>query len=419
MKCIKCGTENKEDAKYCVNCGEELNKENKTLTNNKPNKKTIYLATVFVALIAIVAGTLFFLNQKPTINFNDYLVVETSGYDGYGTISASIDWEKIAQDYNGKIEYDENEIDELTSNYGYIGLYSASALKSIDPSEAIQGIVTLSTDKNSNLSNNDVVTISFNESNIELAKKIVKCNFKYSDTTYTVTNLEDVQQLDIFANFKDEFINYEGPTSLTSASIDQKETDGYVLVNENGLTVTAKGYYYNTNKLYIQAYKDGINIANTSLSLDKTSDLSNGDVLTLGIEDPEFLLNYGYAPKDVSKEIIVSNRPEILANLTTKDILLLETLSADTDKSYYAGIEKVYFGTLKDGYDGAKTITLVYYKKNVFNRYGIMRYENLYIEDGVLNKTKAVREDVLTATEDEFESVINNYSIRYNFVEVK
>ena len=137
MKCIKCGTENKEDAKYCVNCKEELNKENKTF-NNKPNKKTIYLATIFVALIAIVAGTLFFLNQKPTINFNDYLVVETSGYDGYGTISVSIDWEKIAQDYKGKIEYDENELNELSNDYGYISLYSVSALKSIDPAEAIQ-----------------------------------------------------------------------------------------------------------------------------------------------------------------------------------------------------------------------------------------------------------------------------------------
>lgn len=82
--CTKCGAENKDTAKYCINCGEKLNitihdinkdsiphqKENKKKINDNQesedsgiNKNILLIAIIIILCTGIIAGALIFTNQ--------------------------------------------------------------------------------------------------------------------------------------------------------------------------------------------------------------------------------------------------------------------------------------------------------------------------------------------------------------------
>ncbi len=48
----------------------------------------------FVVLVLVIAAV---LNSGTTIKLDDYMTVETEGYDGYGTARSSIDWGAIEE----------------------------------------------------------------------------------------------------------------------------------------------------------------------------------------------------------------------------------------------------------------------------------------------------------------------------------
>ena len=52
-----------------------------------------------IAIIAIIAIIFIGMNSGKAIDLNKYVVMEAEGYDGYGTVSASIDWEAIEKKY--------------------------------------------------------------------------------------------------------------------------------------------------------------------------------------------------------------------------------------------------------------------------------------------------------------------------------
>lgn len=59
MKCKFCGYENSPDAKFCFNCGAQLNDESEVLTDKKSKgKKKIIIALVVVLILIVIIGAL-------------------------------------------------------------------------------------------------------------------------------------------------------------------------------------------------------------------------------------------------------------------------------------------------------------------------------------------------------------------------
>ena len=81
------------------------------------NKVKAALKKVLIG--ACVAGVIIIfilVNSGPTIYLDNYLVFETDGYDGYGTVKASIDWDAIKQKYGKRLTFvsqSKNEHDKI------------------------------------------------------------------------------------------------------------------------------------------------------------------------------------------------------------------------------------------------------------------------------------------------------------------
>lgn len=70
MNCPDCGTENKDDAKFCKKCGASLdsiktnviNNKNNVQTEKKSSKNILIIAVAVIICVAIVAGAFVMLN---------------------------------------------------------------------------------------------------------------------------------------------------------------------------------------------------------------------------------------------------------------------------------------------------------------------------------------------------------------------
>ena len=67
--------------------------------------KAVLKKVLIGACVAVVIIIFIMINSGPTIYLNNYLVFETDGYDGYGTVKASIDWDAIKQKYGKKLNF--------------------------------------------------------------------------------------------------------------------------------------------------------------------------------------------------------------------------------------------------------------------------------------------------------------------------
>ena len=130
MFCGKCGVENENGAKFCKGCGAPLSSENTAKENNgvamgnataKANvdiKASLgpaiekikslpkwAMAAIPVAVIALIVLICVLVNSGKTIDLNDYLIVEFSGYDGYGKARVDIDWDAIEKKYGSKAKF--------------------------------------------------------------------------------------------------------------------------------------------------------------------------------------------------------------------------------------------------------------------------------------------------------------------------
>lgn len=67
-----------------------------------PKKVVIGVA---VGIVALVVSTFVLINAGKTIKLDDYLTVETEGYDGYGTARVTVDWDAIEKKYSTKMSF--------------------------------------------------------------------------------------------------------------------------------------------------------------------------------------------------------------------------------------------------------------------------------------------------------------------------
>lgn len=288
MKCPKCGNIVEAGYKFCSNCGtaipeateektnvfgseqpkvtpqpasqprqtQSVPTPNQTTQNQKTAGKTVGQAAaakkstkmlVPIIIIAVIAAAIIaaLALHKPTINLNKYIEssVELSGYEGAGTVTASLDYDSIVYDYADKIKLNKKSASMLDDDGGF----TKDELLEM----ALYDYVDGSFDKSTDLSNGDKVTYKWNisKSAAKNFEKSFKCKLKYKDFTYKISGLEEIPSVDPFD--KDDFeISFTGTAPDGSASvsnstyslIDYTVEPSSGLSNGDKVTVTASLY---------------------------------------------------------------------------------------------------------------------------------------------------------------------------------
>lgn len=407
MFCGKCGAENVNSAKFCRNCGEPLKsmcgvqetncvreansaqEEKKAVfpqagmvqAAGQPDRKTRAIPKKALAGICAVVAVLIVIicmvvNAKPTINLNDYLIIETEGYDGYGTATASIDWDAVEEKYGEKVSF--------TSNF-------KSTHDSLDnllsPVAGLQYYVNVKLDRSDELSNGDKITYTWQVDEEYAAN--VKCRMKCEDGTYDISGLTEVGSFDAFADLE---VTFSGIAP-----------DGTADVN-----------YYGTK------------LSSYDFTCDKYSDLSNGDTVKVSIvnADPEYYAKYcGMIPEAFEKEYTVEGLSSYVAKLSeisTEMLAPMQQQASDQYQAYVARewseddaalLEFNYIGdyllTKKESDWGNNNILYLVYKAQVQN--------SCANEDEAYNKVNSIYwyiafKDLILGTDGKLTADIADYS---------
>lgn len=279
MYCVKCGTNNPEDSAFCVKCGSPLKEEGmevkvdipeeKEVVEEKPSKKPTKhtgrnIAICIVSALVVVVGILaFILFNKPSIDLNDYLNVTFKGYNGYGTASSEVNWDKAKEKYEEKTSLNR----KIRSVLNHVGLFKDADYNEVFEELSKENYTQLDTSEK--LTNDDVITVSWTLDGSE--DDSLLCTFKYEDEEVTVKDLDEVSAVDPFEKVEVKFNGFNGEGTAAIESGEDNPFEKYI-------------------------------------SIDKTTSLSNGDIVTLTFNTEytkEFEEQFGETPKETSKEVEV------------------------------------------------------------------------------------------------------------------
>ncbi len=330
--CIQCGNQLSDTARFCHRCGAPTeapvvqppvgqNISGTPYPDFAPDSMQYYvepprptgkplpkklIAAILAVVLVIAAVTFLVVNHTRTIHLGNYVVFETeTGYSGYGVISASFDYEAFAADYSGKLKVQIKKMeDDALSEYAWLSYrYDETYdIAMIFFFEYVYG----SLDQATLLTNGDVVTWTWGE------EEVLSTCFNYkvdlSDVTYTISNLEEVESIDIFEYISLDFSGYSGYGSASISVNDMLST-----------------YYF---------------------ELSESSSLSNGDVITVTFDEDyiqTLICNYGLCPAETGKNYVVSGLEEVqLIDLADCVTVSFSGISGDG----YADIEvsEEYYG---------------------------------------------------------------------------
>ncbi|MGN0500982.1 MAG: zinc-ribbon domain-containing protein [Ruminococcus sp.] len=344
MICPNCNKEIKDDSKFCIFCGANVQAQNKqsqpqvnpaqsvqtqqsnmppqselpvqnfqpantnTAPANQPampkkpmNKKLLFgIIGGGCALVVIIAvAAVLIVTHKNKINLNDYVTVKFKGYDTYGEASVNFDYDKYYTDL-------QNSSSSFKDAYNNNGGWSL-----ISDYYEMTDALHYSIDKTEGLTNGDTVTVSFEYDNEAAAK--FKLEFVGEPKEVTVEGLKEVKKIDPFDGVTLEF-------SGTSP---------------NAYAKVVKG---NTDTVYSHIYYD----------LSKSSGIKVGDKITVTVtNDPEyFVQDYGCAFTTTSKEFECKSVDRYISKLAEiKDDTLnsMKKQTEDVINAYFANNSK-YIG---------------------------------------------------------------------------
>lgn len=294
MYCKNCGTENKEEAVFCKECGRKLGVDKKIAPLLRqpfllPQKALYAIAVASVIIIAVIA-----INRNPKVNLNKFVEVKFEGYNGYGQAHANVKWDEIEDKYGSKPWYTR----KMFSEYG-------ESLADYTLTGVMKKYVTVGLDKSTELGNDDEVRYVWDINEEEL-KAYLKCKIKFKDQTMRVSDLEEIGTFDPFEHI-----------SVTYSGI--------------GPTGTASVVY------------DGDILSIRNFSCGETSGLSNGDTLTVSLntEDMDyFAKEYGMVPSATEKEYTVTGLGRYAASISdinAEAIQAMKGQAEDVISEYTAG----------------------------------------------------------------------------------
>ena len=181
---------------------------------NRPASKATALLSLAGVLIVVIVALIFALGpnkttEANTVNVNDYLIYDISGYNNYGSVEIKIDYEKIVD----KFQVTDAEKQETLNSVAKFPLFDISYSSS------------------NTLKNDDTVSfkLSENKPQIVVFEEIVGCKIKFEENgTWVVNGFEDVVDFDPFENIvidASETVNGEG---TFSAFIEYRNGDKFI-----------------------------------------------------------------------------------------------------------------------------------------------------------------------------------------------
>lgn len=267
-------------------------------------KSLVFLLIMCLSLSALLTGC-----GNSTVNLNDYLDVTVQGYDGYGSVSVDLDYDKIISDFADRLT-DKNLSTEIFGDKTP-ALAAAFVFATQNPFE-------FSYEKSNNLKNGDKIDFTWkvNQDAVATLKKILKVNFKCDSYSYKVKDLKKVENVDPFKNIRYETAGISGVGRIS--------TDPKAIINDS-------------TELELTFDKE------------KNGTLSNGDTVKFSIKnensDDYYARTYGIKLTKKSSNVKidtldyypVENPKEIFDNLAKSDITNAEA-AVKNNYDYWRGL---------------------------------------------------------------------------------
>ena len=362
MNCKKCGAENVDGAKFCCKCGSPLDTPEKNtkinfsdinvekiLSNDKipkqvkdiinkimqlPRKVLIGAVAGIVVLIVLIGAV---RSHGRTIDLNKYLTINTSGYNGYGSVTAEVDWDSFEEKYDSKISYKKKNLLNKLERF----LWDDRS-----PMNFLEGNVSVSIENDGTyFSNGDKVAYTWNVS--DDLQGALNYKLKYKDGTIKVSGLEDAKKVDVF---DDVSVDFEG-----------QEPEGTATMTYQGNELDDSYFQY-----------------------EPSEGLSNGDKVTVTLSEEgvaSLTRDYGEVPEETEKEYTVSGTTNyMLYKMSTENCDFDTVLKEAQAKGYAEADPTADVG----GADACRKIAIL--SSLAYGKF--LNYEDIYTE-GIAKITPA------------------------------
>ena len=282
----------------------------------KKNKALPFIIIGIVLLVLVIAGgavAFVLFGLKRTINLDDYVVVETSGYDGIGTANVYIDWESMEERYGSNLAF----TSKAKKDFG-------DDLDDMSSIDVLKRYVDVDLERTSGLSNGMEVYYDWDID--EDYSKYLKYNLKFDDDRkYEVTGLEETELFDAFADLSVSFVG--------------AEPYGVVVIEYLGTELSVDDFI-------IDMPEGG---------------LKNGDVVTITIDPAkvDYLADeYGIAPEVLEMEYTVEGLSDYLTTLSG-----IGDDALDTAKTEASGVMSAY---ISENWGSGESLSAMTYVGNIF-----------------------------------------------------
>lgn len=216
-------------------------------------KKAICAIVVALTLCLVFVGCSSNETQREKIDLNRYLVVETNGYNGYGTISVTLDTERLVKEHTDLLVTSETTqtVDNKTPEENAIFMFDM-----FTP-------FTLKFEEVKTLKNGDIVPIEWvkNEEGLQEVLSVFNADFTYKNVKHEVNGLADIIAVNPFENVHLETSGLNGQGKIDvgmSMAVVKVGNDNYIFAIEV-LDLKESGYS-NGDKVVVQLAVDESNL---------------------------------------------------------------------------------------------------------------------------------------------------------------
>lgn len=244
------------------------------------------IALAAAAILAAVVALVMVHHAPPTIDLDQYLTIRTSGYDGYGTAEASIDWAALQKKYRKRLSF----TDEAKEEGGLL-------IAGMSPVEAMKLEVGVKLSPADHLSNGD--RVSYRWTVPEYLSGVLRGKLVCSDRTQKVKGLKRAGSFDAFAGVK---VRFSGTAPDGEARVKVK----------------------------------GGRLSESDFTCSKEYGLSNGDVITLSLRDTDrgqYIEQFGKVPEKTKMKVTVSGLDEWVQKYTDLSQTFLDRLHREAEDS--------------------------------------------------------------------------------------
>lgn len=313
MKCEHCGKLISISSCYCEHCGKPVKSIFTRIKDSVFNifawsitlcKKKKWLLPATLGVVAVVIAGSVILNRDKSLDFTEYVSFAASGYDGFGTLEASIDYDALAEAILGKAPDGESK-----AEYERFIEYNENK-------EELIGSVAVDVDRDTELQNGDffLATVTVKDSELFEDNKIsVKgsytATFEIGVDTELLTKLTEVNLIDhVDVTFSGK--NGNGTASIVhkKISIEKKPLEG----EPYKLTFSYNKPLWGEPNFEVSSTRASDKFVMIKVFIENDSNLSNGDTVKVVLEPSEIgLAEYlGIKLTSLEREYTVSGLEE-------------------------------------------------------------------------------------------------------------